>query len=99
MLKSALFQELSSFFLVPLPPSLSSIYFHHISPLLYRKLHLGIMNKTKTYLRKRKGHFMNPIAFTIGGLEVRWYGILIAAAMIIAMVITYRRSPQPQHLL
>lgn len=36
---------------------------------------------------------MNPIAFTIGGLEVRWYGILIAAAMIIAMVITYRRSP------
>lgn len=37
---------------------------------------------------------MNPIAFTIGGLEVRWYGILIAAAMVIATAIAYRRSPK-----
>jgi phosphatidylglycerol:prolipoprotein diacylglycerol transferase len=35
----------------------------------------------------------NPIAFTIFNLEVMWYGVLIAAAMIIASVIIYKRAP------
>lgn len=35
----------------------------------------------------------NPIAFNIFGLDVMWYGILIAAAMVIAVSIIYRRAP------
>ncbi|MDO5714862.1 MAG: prolipoprotein diacylglyceryl transferase, partial [Tissierellia bacterium] len=30
---------------------------------------------------------MNPVAFTIFGLEVRWYGILIATGVFLAMMI------------
>ena len=37
---------------------------------------------------------MNPIAFTIFGNEVRWYGILIAAGMILAVLISYKRAPK-----
>jgi phosphatidylglycerol:prolipoprotein diacylglycerol transferase len=35
----------------------------------------------------------NPVAFTILGLEIMWYGIVIAAAMVLAVIITYRRAP------
>lgn len=35
----------------------------------------------------------NPIAFTVFGLEIMWYGIIIAAAMVLAVIITYRRAP------
>ena len=31
----------------------------------------------------------NPIAFSIGGLEIRWYGILIALALLVGIVISY----------
>jgi len=31
----------------------------------------------------------NPIAFSIGSLEIRWYGILIAIALLIGIVISY----------
>lgn len=31
---------------------------------------------------------MNPIAFNLFGIEVRWYGILISAGMLIAILIT-----------
>ncbi len=34
----------------------------------------------------------DPIAFTIGSLEIRWYGILIAFAMLLAVVISSRRA-------
>lgn len=34
-----------------------------------------------------------PVAFTIFGLEIMWYGIMIAAAMVLAVIITYRRAP------
>lgn len=36
----------------------------------------------------------NPIAFSISGIEVRWYGVLIAAAMFLAVIISYRRAPR-----
>ena len=35
----------------------------------------------------------NPIAFTVFGVEIMWYGIIIAAAMVLAVVIIYRRAP------
>ncbi|MDD2413693.1 MAG: prolipoprotein diacylglyceryl transferase [Eubacteriaceae bacterium] len=34
----------------------------------------------------------DPIVFTLFGIDVRWYGILIAAALIIALVLALRRS-------
>lgn len=36
----------------------------------------------------------NPVAFTIFGIEVRWYGILIALGMVLATVIAYKRAPR-----
>jgi len=35
----------------------------------------------------------NPIAFTIFGFDVRWYGILIGIGFILAIFISYRRAP------
>lgn len=35
----------------------------------------------------------NPIAFTIFGIDIMWYGIIIAAAMVVAVMIIYRRAP------
>ena len=34
----------------------------------------------------------NPIAFTVLGLEVRWYGILIAVGMVLGTLVMYRRA-------
>ncbi len=34
----------------------------------------------------------DPIAFTIGSLEIRWYGILIAFGMLLAVLISSKRS-------
>ncbi|MDY6038196.1 MAG: prolipoprotein diacylglyceryl transferase [Eubacterium sp.] len=36
----------------------------------------------------------NPIAFSIAGYEIRWYGILIGIAFLISIYISYRRSPK-----
>ena len=36
----------------------------------------------------------DPIAFTIAGIEIRWYGILIAAAMMLAVIISSKRAPR-----
>lgn len=36
----------------------------------------------------------NPIAFTVFGIDIRWYGILITAGMLLAAAITYRRAPK-----
>ena len=36
----------------------------------------------------------NPIAFTIIGLEVRWYGICIAVAILTGLFIAYNRAPR-----
>lgn len=36
----------------------------------------------------------NPIAFEIFGVGIRWYGILIALGMIIAVLISCRRAPR-----
>lgn len=36
----------------------------------------------------------NPVAFTLFGIEVRWYGILIAAAFLIGMLIAVKRAPK-----
>jgi len=35
----------------------------------------------------------NPIAFTVFGIDIMWYGILVAAAMIVAVIILYKRAP------
>ena len=35
----------------------------------------------------------NPIAFTIFGIDIMWYGILICIGMLLATLITYKRAP------
>lgn len=35
----------------------------------------------------------NQVAFSIFGIDVMWYGILIAAAIVLATFITYKRAP------
>lgn len=35
----------------------------------------------------------NPVAFTLFGIDIMWYGIVIAAAMVLAVIIIYRRAP------
>lgn len=35
----------------------------------------------------------NPIAFTIFGIDIMWYGILICTGMLLATLITYKRAP------
>lgn len=30
---------------------------------------------------------INPVAFRIGGLEVRWYGLIITCAMVLGLII------------
>ncbi|MDD6154372.1 MAG: prolipoprotein diacylglyceryl transferase [Eubacteriales bacterium] len=36
----------------------------------------------------------DPIAFSVFGLDIRWYGILIAMAFITAITICYKRAPK-----
>ncbi|WP_027398739.1 prolipoprotein diacylglyceryl transferase [Anaerovorax odorimutans] len=36
----------------------------------------------------------NPIAFTIFGMDIMWYGIIIAAAMILSVIIISVRAPK-----
>ena len=36
----------------------------------------------------------DPIAFTIFGIDIRWYGILIAFGMLLAVLISCRRAPR-----
>ena len=35
----------------------------------------------------------NPVAFSIWGIDIMWYGILIASAMVLAVAVIYRRAP------
>ena len=35
----------------------------------------------------------NPVAFTIFGIDIMWYGVIIAAAMVVAVIVIYRRAP------
>lgn len=35
----------------------------------------------------------NPVAFNILGIDIMWYGIIIAAAMVVAVIIIYVRGP------
>ena len=36
----------------------------------------------------------DPVAFTIFGQDIRWYGILIAAAFVIGILMAYKRAPE-----
>ena len=36
----------------------------------------------------------DPIAFTIFGIDIRWYGILIAFSMMTAVLISCKRAPR-----
>lgn len=36
----------------------------------------------------------NPVAFHIFGIDVMWYGILIAVGMLTALIISYKRAPR-----
>ncbi len=36
----------------------------------------------------------DPVAFTVIGLDIRWYGILIASGMLLAMLVIYSRAPR-----
>ena len=35
----------------------------------------------------------NPVAFTVFGIDVMWYGILISLGMVLAVLISYKRAP------
>lgn len=37
---------------------------------------------------------LDPVAFTLFGLEIRWYGIFIATALVLAMLIAIKRAPR-----
>lgn len=37
---------------------------------------------------------IDPVAFSIGALQVRWYGIMVAAAVITLLAITFRETKQ-----
>jgi phosphatidylglycerol:prolipoprotein diacylglycerol transferase len=32
---------------------------------------------------------LNPVAFSIGNFDVRWYGVIIASGIMLAFIITY----------
>ena len=34
------------------------------------------------------------VAFTVFGLDIMWYGLLIASGMMIALLISYKRAPK-----
>lgn len=36
----------------------------------------------------------NPIAFSLFGLDVRWYGLLIGLGFFLAILISYKRAPK-----
>ncbi len=36
----------------------------------------------------------NPVAFTLFNMEIRWYGILIAVAILLAALIMMKRAPR-----
>ena len=36
----------------------------------------------------------DPIAFSIGNIDIRWYGVLIATGMLLAVLIACKRAPQ-----
>lgn len=36
----------------------------------------------------------NPVAFSFWGIDIRWYGILIAAGTLLALYISYKRAPK-----
>ncbi len=64
---------------------------------LYR--HCAIIDRKEAYARftAQGGKTMaapDPVAFTIFGVEIRWYGILLAAGYIIAIMISYYRAPK-----
>ncbi len=35
----------------------------------------------------------NPVAFTVLGIDIMWYGIMIATGMVLAVIIIYKRAP------
>ena len=36
----------------------------------------------------------DPVAFTIFGQDIRWYGILIALGFVIGILMAYKRAPE-----
>ena len=40
------------------------------------------------------GFTPNPVAFTVFGIDIRWYAIIICTGMILASLIIYRRAPK-----
>lgn len=38
----------------------------------------------------------DPVAFSIAGLDIRWYGILISTGVVLAIIISYVRAPKHQ---
>lgn len=36
----------------------------------------------------------NPIAFTIAGIDIRWYGILIGTGFLLAILLSYKKAPR-----
>lgn len=37
---------------------------------------------------------MNPVAFSVFGIDVKWYGILITIGMFLGVLLTYKRAPK-----
>ena len=45
-------------------------------------------------LREKGVMMMDPIAFTILGIPIRWYGLLISLGMVIAVLLMVKRAPR-----
>ena len=48
----------------------------------------------KNNIKGAKMQSPGPVAFTIGNIDIMWYGVLIASAMLIAVVISSLRAPR-----
>lgn len=35
---------------------------------------------------------LNPVALSFGGLEIRWYGVIIAAGILVAMALATKEA-------
>lgn len=36
----------------------------------------------------------NPVAFTLFGIDVMWYGLLIGLGFVLAIILSYKRAPR-----
>ena len=51
-----------------------------------------VIDKSAHYMRKERDNMDTSIAFTLGPLTIRWYGIIVAAAFAVGSYLAYRET-------